>query len=140
MRGVVVQQVSACISVADLDETAAWYSRVLGFETVAAKDFPEYAARVAYLEANGTRIELVEDQSFVPSTRPDPPRHCGKQGISQVALYVDDLPGVVDWLTSHGVAMAKPPATVDDLGLASFFIRDNEGNLVEFIQLIGGNS
>jgi catechol 2,3-dioxygenase-like lactoylglutathione lyase family enzyme len=135
---IVVQKVSACLSVANLDETASWYERALGFRTVRSMHFaaqnPEYSARVAFLQADGGRLELLEDQLFIAVRRPNPPRHAAMQGVSQLALYVEDLDAAVEQLQSRDIPLVMGPVTVEELGIRACFIRDNEGNLIELLQ------
>lgn len=135
---IVVQKVSACLSVANLDETASWYERELGFRTVRSMHFalqsPEYSARVAFLQAAGGRLELLEDPLFIAVRRPNPPRHAAMQGMSQLALYVEDLDAAVKQLQRRGIPLVMEPATVEELGIRACFIRDNEGNLIELLQ------
>jgi len=133
-----VKQLSACIAVSNFEPAVEWYHRELGFELVQSKDFPEYGSRVGYLEANGVRIELVEDKQRRPSERPDPPNHTALQGISQLTFYIDDLDAIVEQVKRRPIKVAFGPVVVTDLGLKAFFIRDNEGNLIEFIQMLNG--
>lgn len=129
-----VVNLSVCIAVRDLEASASWYGKTFGFAPILQREFPEYGARVAYLEANGVRIELVEDQTFTPLERPDPPQHCGLQGVSQLSFWVDDIEAVREGTQSRGIDVAMDIASVPDLGIRAFFIRDNDGNLIEFIE------
>lgn len=130
----VVTQLSACLVVADLEATAEWYRQALGFKIFLQQDFPEYAARVAYLDTGAARIELVESHQFVSAPRPDPPAHTVAQGVSQLSFWVDNLDAIVARARQQAIPIVFGPVTVPVLGLKACFVRDNEGNLIEFIQ------
>ena len=132
-----VRRLSACISVADLDRSIKWYSDVLGFRLRRQAPFPDLGARLAFLEVDDLRLELVQSDGSVTGDRPDPPRHAGVRGVTQLTLYVDDLDQVLAELAEHGVPLAMPPVDVEVLGIRAFFIRDADGNLIEFIQGAG---
>ncbi len=129
-----VRNLSVSIAVRNLDETAAWYRDNLGFEMVQHREFPEYKTRIAFLEVNNCRIELIEDQRWQPARRPDPPYHTGIQGVSQIAFRVEDMNAVIEQVKQRPITVAWELITVNDLGMKEFFIRDNEGNLLQFIQ------
>ncbi|HET6518433.1 MAG TPA: VOC family protein [Geminicoccaceae bacterium] len=129
-----VENLSISIAVRSLDETAAWYREQLGFEVVQRRDFPEYSTRIVFLEVNGVRIELIEDKNWRPIDRPDPPRHTTVQGVSQIAFRVDDIDAVVQRVKGRPIRVAWDLITVDDLRMKEFFIRDNEGNIIQFIE------
>lgn len=129
-----IRNVSACVSVADLDRSAAWYRDHLGLREVQRMDFPDLPARVAYLESPGARIELLESPDYRPAPRPDPPRHGAMQGVTQLSLEVDDVGRAAEQVGRHSVDVAMSPITNDQLGLKVMFIRDNDGNLIELVQ------
>lgn len=131
------RDLSICLAVADLDRMAAWYQDQLGFTISEQMDFPDPRARVAYLDLDHIRIELIEAEHFVPMRRPDPLLHAGIQGVSQISLYVDDLDEVLDWLVTRSIPLAMDPVTVAALRIRACFIRDPEGNLIEFVQWLG---
>jgi methylmalonyl-CoA/ethylmalonyl-CoA epimerase len=121
-------------AVKDLDVMSAWYCDQLGFEVVQSRDFPEYGTRIVFLEADGVRIELIEDVRWQPYPRPNPPYHTGFQGVCQVAFFVDDMDAVVERVKQRPIEIAWDVITVDDLRMKELFIRDPEGNLIQFIE------
>ena len=129
-----VKNLSLSIAVQSLEETASWYEEQLGFEIVQRRDFPEYGTRIAFLETNGIRIELIEDQHWSPLLRPDPPQHTTIQGVSQITFEVDDIEEAIRRVKSRPITIAWDLTVVEDLRLKEFFIRDNEGNIVQFIE------
>lgn len=132
-----VSNLAACISVANLDETAKWYNETLGFRIFLSIDFPELSAKVAYLENDSNvRIELAENGNFISSPRPEPPGHTALQGVSQISFWVNDIDSIREKIRNASISVAMELITVDELGVKAFFIRDNEGNLIEFLELI----
>ncbi|WP_165975736.1 VOC family protein [Actinomadura rubrisoli] len=127
---------SACISVDDLDACTDWYAHYLGMEPAQSHTVPEIGARIAYLEGHGLRLELVEQYGAQRAPeRPDPPDHGTVQGLSQITFYVTDLAAVRDYARRERLTVAMDVATLPQLGVSAFFLRDPEGNLIEFIEL-----
>ncbi|TSA13419.1 MAG: hypothetical protein D4R73_00960 [Deltaproteobacteria bacterium] len=132
---VTINNLNACIAVAHLDASINWYREVLGFEVLQRQDFPEFAARVAFLESKGVEIELVESRDFTPAPRPDPPKnHVLTQGISQLSFRVKNIEEIFARVKSRSIRVALDLVNAAPLKFKAFFIRDLEGNLIEFIE------
>ncbi|MFF5212102.1 VOC family protein [Streptosporangium sp. NPDC000396] len=127
-------RLSACLAVRDLDRCAAWYADTLGFTVARRHEFPELGASVAYLALGEQRLELLQPAGGVGLTLPAPPGHALVYGVTQLACYVDDIEAARDRVLAAGIPLAMDPVTVPELGVSAFFIRDPEGNLIEFIQ------
>lgn len=132
----VIQRLSVCIAVSNLEETAKWYVETLGFRVVQQQDFPSYSSRIAFLESRGFRIELVETNGLIPDNRADPPAHTQKQGLTQLSFKVNDIETAYEEAKKRDLTIALDLITVDAIGIKAFFIRDHEGNLIEFIEEI----
>jgi methylmalonyl-CoA/ethylmalonyl-CoA epimerase len=120
--------------VSNLESTAKWYKEQLGFEEVLRREFSEYGTRIIFLEVNGVRIELIEDQKWRPIDRPNPPQHTTVQGVSQITFKVDNIEEVIERVKSRSITIAWDLVVVKDIGFKEFFIRDNEGNIVQFVE------
>jgi methylmalonyl-CoA/ethylmalonyl-CoA epimerase len=129
-----LKQMEVSIAVKNIDEMVAWYSANLGFEVVQSRDFPDYGTRIVFLETSGIRIEFIEDVRWQPYPRPDPPYHTGFQGVSQIGFFVDDMEAVQRTAKERQLDIAWDVIVVEDLRMKEFFLRDPEGNLVQFIQ------
>ncbi len=129
-----INNLSVCIVVSNLDETAKWYRDVLGFKVAKALDTPELSMRIAFLELNGIILELVEMGNFIPDKRPDPPEYLNKQGVSQLSFRVDNLEAVLQLVKSRNLELTWDIVTNEKLKMKAFLMRDNEGNLIEFIE------
>jgi catechol 2,3-dioxygenase-like lactoylglutathione lyase family enzyme len=122
------------VSVKNLEESYAWYRDQLGFREVRRRSFPEYGTTILFMEANGVRIELIEDAKWQPVNRLNPPQHSHQQGVCQIAFKVDDIQAVLERVKSRSITIAWDLLVLDDMGFKEFFIRDNEGNIIQFAE------
>jgi methylmalonyl-CoA/ethylmalonyl-CoA epimerase len=122
------------LSIADLEALANWYVTKLGFAVVQRKSYPEFNTAVVFLEKNGFRVELIKDGKAVTGVhRQDPPAHTAVHGISQFAFETADVAALKQELRERGVPITWEFAN-DELGVSFLFIRDLEGNLIQFLQ------
>ncbi len=125
---------SVTLSVSDIDRLAKWYSQKLGFREVERKSYPEFGTALAFLELNGYRVELIRDAQAKPTPpRADPPKHTAPQGISQFCLQTDNLAAVRAELVRREVPIAWEFENAE-LGVRFLFVRDPDGNLIQFLQ------
>jgi methylmalonyl-CoA/ethylmalonyl-CoA epimerase len=123
----------ACFSVPDLEASIAWYERVLGFTVEVRHHIAAVPADMAMLRRGPLRIELfhVTDAKPLPEERRQPNSDHHTHGNKHVGFAVDDIDAFIADVTARGAEVAmqmKAP-------FARFaFIRDNSGNLVEFIE------
>ncbi|MFN3745734.1 MAG: VOC family protein [Hyphomicrobiaceae bacterium] len=111
------------LTVASVERTVAFYTRVLGMtHEVFGPD------RRSALRFGPHKINLhPSDNMFAPrAERPMP-------GSADICLLVDDFEGVEPQLAAHGVPILVPPSqrTGARGQLQSIYIRDPDGNLVE---------
>jgi methylmalonyl-CoA/ethylmalonyl-CoA epimerase len=131
----VVTNVEVSLAVKDLEATARWYRDNLGFQETLRREFPEYGTRIVFLEVNGVVIELIEDQKWRAIDRPNPPQHTTIQGVSQIRFKVQNIEQVVERVKSRpDIQIAWDLIVVEDIGFKEFFIRDNEGNILQFAE------
>ncbi|MCC7462263.1 MAG: VOC family protein [Gammaproteobacteria bacterium] len=121
------------MSVPNLEESIAWYTRMLDFKVESVVQLAHVPANVAMLRRGELRIELFE----VPGAAPLPPERrvpdedLRTHGNKHVAFAVRDIDVAVDELRRRGA---------DIVFLKKFefaavaFIRDNAGNLIELLQ------
>lgn len=121
------------ISVPDLDASIDWFDRVLGFRVEKRMEIAAIPARVAMLRRDELRIELFEvtGATSLPPERRQPNTDPHTHGNKHVAFAVPDVDALVQELRDKGADIAL----VGHLTFGSFaFIRDNAGNLIEFVQ------
>lgn len=121
------------LSVPDLDASIDWYRRILAFELEQRFPIPQIPAEVAMLRRGALRIELfaVPGAASLPDERRHPNRDVHTHGNKHIAFAV----------RSASEARAHFEAAGADVAFfvkASFgsavFLRDNAGNLLEFVE------
>jgi catechol 2,3-dioxygenase-like lactoylglutathione lyase family enzyme len=124
------------ISVKNVDDSASWYRRVMDLRLVDAKSFPDRGLRIAFLESDAFRLELVELRDSVSPAKfaPDPTNPASVQGVGKYAFRVDHLDEVVASLNATATPIfldfTKAPVATD----RSVIVRDNDGNWIQFFQ------
>jgi methylmalonyl-CoA/ethylmalonyl-CoA epimerase len=121
------------ISVPDLEASIRWYESVLDFKLERRIEIPVVPAKVAMLRRDELRIELFE----VPAARPLPPERrepnidLKTHGNKHVAFAIRNVDTAERELRARG-------ADIVFVGRFEFgsniFIRDNAGNLIEFVE------
>ena len=125
---------SVTLSVYDVEATANWYVEKLGFKIVQRKSYPEFNTSLIFTEKNGFRVELIKDGNAASGTkRADPPAHTSIHGISQFAFETDDVLSLKQELLERDVPIAWEFENAE-LGVRFLFVRDPEGNLIQFLQ------
>jgi methylmalonyl-CoA/ethylmalonyl-CoA epimerase len=121
------------VSVPDLEASIAWYKRVLGFEILRRIQIDAIPAKVAILHRGTMHVELFEvDGAAAPSgDRADVHADLHTYGNKHVAFVVRDVHAFAEQLRQRGADIIS----VNDFKFGSnAFIRDNSGNIIEFVQ------
>ena len=117
------------INVSDIEAAIEWYSDKLNFE-VERRDFIKgFRGRNAMLKHGDFRIELFQNEQVIPRPEEDiPPPGTEVLGFRQMAFSVSDPQKFTEMLESKDVeiTMKRPDGT-------ALFIRDNSGNVLEFM-------
>ena len=124
----------AGISVGDLEASIAWYRDMLGFTVDRIVQIPEDTGRVALMSLGDFRLELfcIPESNPLPDERRYPWTDIRTQGIKHVAYAVSDIEALMDSLREKGVDVVWDIRVHD--GDTCAFVRDNTGNLVEFVE------
>jgi methylmalonyl-CoA/ethylmalonyl-CoA epimerase len=123
------------ISVADLDQSIAWYEEYLGFSLESTGGVPEDDGRMAMLVSDGGfRVELFElpGAAALPDERRHPATDLRTHGVKHVAYEVDDIEAVAERLRGLGADIVWDVRLHEDVKV--LFLRDNTGNLVELVE------
>lgn len=122
------------ISVADLEASIDWYSRMLGFALEKRVEVKGLPAKIAFIKSGDFMIELFEipGAAPLPEDRKHPNRDIMTHGTKHLAYQVNDTKQLVEFLKTQGVEVALDVQIIDNTVMA--FIRDNTGNLIELIQ------
>jgi catechol 2,3-dioxygenase-like lactoylglutathione lyase family enzyme len=121
------------VSVSDLDTSIAWYGDMLGFTVERRFAVPPACAVAAMLRHGALRVELfqVDQVAPLPDARREPHADLATIGNKHPAFAVPDLAALIAGLEARGADLAfiVPP----HLGRACF-VRDPDGNLIEFVE------
>jgi catechol 2,3-dioxygenase-like lactoylglutathione lyase family enzyme len=126
----------AGVSVADLEVSERFYRDVLGFDVVEDRfAFAEHELKgVVLTNPQGARVELFERQGSEPTGPHHQIESTRKQGWFQFALAVPDLAQTFAAVVAAGADPSLEPTTAPDGVSLVAFVRDPDGNLVEFLQ------
>lgn len=121
------------ISVADLEESIAWYQRVFGFELLDRSEIPGTGVKVSHMQAPGFLLELfcAPDSAPLAEERRVPNLDFLTQGNKHISFGVPDAHCLLEEFRALGVNIALI-AEVD--GTYGVFINDNTGNLIEIFE------
>jgi methylmalonyl-CoA/ethylmalonyl-CoA epimerase len=123
----------AGVSVPDLDASIAWYRDVLGFRLARRYTIDSIPAEVAVVENGPVHFELFHVPGAHPACedRRVPDRDLHTHGHKHVAFAVEDVRMLAEELRRRGADIVW----IRELEFGSnAFIRDNSGNLIEFVQ------
>lgn len=121
------------LSVPDLEASIEWYASALGFQVESRIEIPQIPAKVAMLRRGELRMELFEvpGAAPLPPERRQPNRDPHTHGNKHVAFAVQSIDMLVEDLRARNVDIVF-------VGRFKFgtnaFVRDNAGNLIEFVQ------
>lgn len=127
--------------VTDAGRSAAFYHDVLNFDVLydlnlggadleSMSGLPGARGRIVVVQLGNDRIELVEFRRPKSAPRQEPPHP--SIGYVNLALEVENLDAVLAGIKRRGIPYDGEPVTIQ--GVRMFFIRDPDGNRVEFIQ------
>src|SRR4051812_26756686 len=127
------------LSVKNLETTAGWYKQKLGFREVKQGASRDGASRSIILDREGVVLELIHHKQASSGTtlRKDYKPYL-VFGVFKIGLIVDDADHTMQRLQANGVQIANGPWTDQELQMRSFFIRDNEGNIIQFLSKVSG--
>jgi methylmalonyl-CoA/ethylmalonyl-CoA epimerase len=121
------------LSVPDLDAAIAWWRTVLGFEVAQRFPIPAIPADVAMLVNGPLHIELfhVAGAKPLPEERRQPDTDVYTHGNKHVSFAVESVREFADELRRRGADIVWVKEMTHG---SNIFIRDNAGNLIEFVQ------
>lgn len=129
---------SVTISVKNIERIISWYVEAFGFIVDRKNVFPDFGTTVITVKGgsgSGIRIEFLEDKDFEPFIRDNPPAHSKRQFATQLQFFVDDLPTFVKKVKDRSdIDIAWDLVDIEPLRMKHFFIRDPEGNLLQFTE------
>ena len=122
------------IRVVDRQVSQRFYEK-LGFVFDPEEDSPQ-GRSIGLVNEAGTRINLIYNGSEpeggnilmdIPDKWP---------GYTHAAFIVDDLDALADWLGTEGIAITEGPSVFGHGRRKVCFIRDPDGNVIEFDEIL----
>jgi methylmalonyl-CoA/ethylmalonyl-CoA epimerase len=122
------------VSVPDLQASMDWYQRVLGFTLLRRVRIESIPAEVAFLKHGAMHVELFEvaGAKALPAERREPDSDVRTHGNKHISFAVADVDVFAQELRRRGADVVWVKHFPH--GGANIFIRDNAGNLIEFVQ------
>jgi len=120
------------IRVHDLDRSRRFYEGVLGFEFIAGPLGPEPVALLKHPAGLTLNLILNADAAEMANLLMDVPQK--SPGYTHMALVVEDVTATMQHLEASGVTITEGP--VEFPGTRAIFVRDPDGNTIEFDELI----
>lgn len=133
---VIARPFLVALSVGDLDRSIGWYGRHLGFKLIERRRFEDYHLSLAFMEAGGFRLELVQLDGSKPrrTAQPDPDNSASLQGLAKLGFMVDDPDAVVAAMKDAGTPVVVAPQSDVERGLRSAIVADPDGNAVQLFR------
>ena len=126
------------ISVANMEESIAWYQKYLDFELVWSNDFPMINTKIAFLKHGDFQVELFEHSDTKPleDYRKNPLTDIQFQGTKHICFVMENgLETLHEHFVTEGVDIEMSLRESPPKDALMCFVRDNTGNLIEIIQL-----
>ena len=117
------------VTVKDMDESIAFYTKHFGMELVSRREIPQNNAEIAFLALKGTdhRIELTWWK--------DKKDYAEGDQLDHLAFETADVKEEVEKLRRAGVEIAKEPYSLGPGSSEIAFVKDPNGIWLELIQL-----
>lgn len=126
----------SAISVADLERSVEWYTRVLGFEIRREASVPARSIEITLLERSDALLELVEigDARPLSELAPEISRRQFVHGVYKIGFLVEDLDQLIEHLTTLDIPLRSDPIEEPDGGLRSLQVTDPDGTIVQIFE------
>jgi lactoylglutathione lyase len=123
-----MQLLHTSITVKDMDESIAFYTKNLGMELLSRREVKQNNAEIAFLGISGTnhRIELTWWRDKKDYSEGDQ--------LDHIAFGVQSLKQFVESLRAKGVEIAREPYTLGPESSQIAFIKDPNGIWIELIE------
>jgi catechol 2,3-dioxygenase-like lactoylglutathione lyase family enzyme len=120
------------ISVPDVQASVRWYSETLGLRVVLRPPRDE-SAEVVVLEGGGLIVELMQLRDAKPPGSVGVTREELVHGIFKAGVIVQDFDALLAAFKARDVPIAYGPYPATESQRANVIIRDNAGNLLQFL-------
>ncbi|MDO8863147.1 VOC family protein [Haliea sp. E1-2-M8] len=118
-----------CISVADLEKSAAFYRDVLGLQEQQRISIPGAEEIILGAEGSDGKIQLAQRDDVVP-----PIDH--GNALWKLYLYCDDIEGICREVEACGCKVVSAPQRLEQWPVIVAFITDLDGYSIEVIERV----
>jgi catechol 2,3-dioxygenase-like lactoylglutathione lyase family enzyme len=129
---------NVAFTVADLDQSIAWYKTVFGFELISRVTFaiPAGSAETAIIKAGGLRLELlhIPNGKRIDDLFAEAPLHLIPIGNKSIVLQVEDLAVATKELEVKGVKFVWREQFIAGDKMLCTMIEDIDGNKINIFQ------
>lgn len=126
------------IVVSDIEKATVWYERALELKVYKKMDFPDYdGLKIYFLEGPHFQLELIaKDTSFSIDEYVEGYNINDKPmiGLAKVAFRVPDIVAAQKRLADLGAEEVLGITESDEFDNTFFIVRDQDGNVLQFIQ------
>lgn len=121
------------VSVPDLEQAIAWWERILGFSLERRNTIEAIPAQIAIMRNGNLRVELFEVPGAQPASeeRFQPNQDVRTHGNKHISFAVEDVVALSEEVRARGADIVWVKTFTFG---SNMFIRDNAGNLIEFVQ------
>jgi len=132
------------LTVADLDQSLAFYCDLLGMELISRTDVGGDAftastgvegasAEIAHLDGSGFVVELL-DYDSPPGRNINEEHGPNDVGAAHLAIEVEELEEIVEDIGDEVEFQSRDPPVIGGTGAKIAYIRDPDGSLIELIE------
>jgi len=121
------------VSVPNLDEAIAWWERTLDFKLERRNVIEAIPATIAIMQSGNLRVELFEvpQAQTASAERSQPNQDVRTHGNKHISFAVEDVVALSKEIGARGADIVWVKTFTFG---SNMFIRDNAGNLIEFVQ------
>jgi methylmalonyl-CoA/ethylmalonyl-CoA epimerase len=122
------------VSVPDLEDAIAWWDKMLGFKLLYRSQIPSVPCQMAMVANGNLHVEIFEVPGAVPPpyNRSYPDDDLKTLGNKHISFACRDVDVIDEELRRRGADIVWIKHFPN--GNANIFLRDNAGNLIEFVQ------
>jgi catechol 2,3-dioxygenase-like lactoylglutathione lyase family enzyme len=122
------------VSVSDFEGSIGWYENILGFTCQGRFNNPAIPAQMAMMRNGDMHVELlcVPGSATVPNARRIPDEDLKTCGNKHISFACAEVPAAIETIRARGGDVVWIKDNGGDR--INAFIRDHEGNLIEFMQ------
>ncbi len=121
------------LTVSDMEKSTAFYTGILGFEKVFELKNDKGEPWIVYFKVGASQfLELFYPTTEAPNEGP------ARVGFSHVCYVVDDVHRTIAEIEERGGKLDRPLKVGKD-GNYQFWLRDPDGNRIEFMQIMPGS-